>query len=213
MQPTQEAYAEFQAAYAHLNESLFQGKLPPCLITLQRRKRTYGYFCHSRFGNPEGDVTDEIAMNPQYFGERLVKEVISTLAHEMVHLWQAHYGKTSRRGYHNAEWGRAMEAIGLVPSSTGQPGGKRTGERVSHWIVKGGPFDQAADLLLTGSFRVTWADLDVPSSLAVGGDKNRSNRDKFRCPECGAQAWGKKGLNLRCGACSGAPYFVEPEDG
>jgi hypothetical protein len=210
MEPTQEAYAELQTAYAHFNEILFEGKLPPCLITLQRHKKTYGYFSHSRFENPEGTLTDEIAMNPEYFGQRQIKEVLGTLVHEMVHLWQAHFGKCGRRGYHNLQWGHAMEAIGLVPSNTGQPGGKRTGDRVTHYKVEGGPFEKAADLLLDSSFRVTWADRYGSEVVAVGGKKNRSNREKFRCPECGAQAWGKPGLNLRCGTCAGSPSFVEP---
>ena len=28
---------------------------------------------------------------------------------------------------------------------------------------------------------------------------NRSNRVKYRCPSCGAQAWGKPSLRLLCG--------------
>ena len=42
--PTEETYAGFQKAYDFLNRKLFDGELPNCLITLQRRNRTYGYF-------------------------------------------------------------------------------------------------------------------------------------------------------------------------
>src|SRR5699024_9851145 len=44
MKPTSEAYDELQIAYDHFNEHLFNNALPQCLITLQREKRTYGYF-------------------------------------------------------------------------------------------------------------------------------------------------------------------------
>ena len=47
--PTAQAYAELQAAFDHYNRELFGGELPPCLITMQREKRTYGYFSSERF--------------------------------------------------------------------------------------------------------------------------------------------------------------------
>ena len=42
MHPTREIYDELQTAYDYFNVELFGGELPPCLITLQREKRTYG---------------------------------------------------------------------------------------------------------------------------------------------------------------------------
>ena len=47
--PTQETYDELQRAYEFFNQRLFESALPPCLITLQREKRTYGYFSNGRF--------------------------------------------------------------------------------------------------------------------------------------------------------------------
>lgn len=67
MNPTHQTYSELQHAYDHFNQALFAGELPPCLITLQREKRSYGYFSAKRFSNAEGVFTDEIAMNPTYF--------------------------------------------------------------------------------------------------------------------------------------------------
>ena len=65
----------------------------------------------------------------------------------MVHLWQHHFGKPSRAGYHNKEWAEKMHAVGLHPSDTGQPGGKETGQQMTHYIAPGGPFQAAfADL-------------------------------------------------------------------
>jgi len=49
--PTEEAYTELQKAYDFFNHALFGNKLPPCLITLQRKARTYGYFAY--FGRDE----------------------------------------------------------------------------------------------------------------------------------------------------------------
>ena len=52
--PTDEAYAELQQAYDHFNGALFNGALPQCLITLQREKRTCGYFSPERFISLDG---------------------------------------------------------------------------------------------------------------------------------------------------------------
>jgi predicted SprT family Zn-dependent metalloprotease len=70
---------------------------------------------------------------------------MSTIVHEMVHHWQHHLGKPSRSTPHNTEWANKMEAIGLMPSSTGQPGGKRTGHRVADYILPGGAFIKACE--------------------------------------------------------------------
>ncbi len=45
----------------------FEVQLPNCLITLQRNKKSYGYFCGDRFGRADGTLTDEIALNPSLF--------------------------------------------------------------------------------------------------------------------------------------------------
>jgi hypothetical protein len=56
--PTRETYDPLQQAYENLNRALFDNSLPNCLITLQRSKRTYGYFCGDRFARPDGQLTD-----------------------------------------------------------------------------------------------------------------------------------------------------------
>lgn len=59
--PTPETYDELQRAYDFFNEKLFSNELPPCLITLQREKRTYGYCSFKRFvGRESGYTVDEI---------------------------------------------------------------------------------------------------------------------------------------------------------
>ena len=60
-------------------------------------------------------MTDEIALNPAHFASRPTAGTLSTLAHEMAHLWQHHFGTPSRTGYHNKEWAAKMREIGLIP--------------------------------------------------------------------------------------------------
>jgi hypothetical protein len=114
----------------------------------------------------------------------------------MVHLWQHTFGKPSSRGYHNKEWATAMKAVGLQPSSTGAVGGKETGQRVTHYIIPGGPYAQAfAALAATG-----WK-LNLQSAPHVGAPKAPPSKVKFSCPSCGQNAWGKPDLAITCTPC------------
>lgn len=247
IRPTEEAYGELQLAYDFFNTELFNGTLPPCLITFQRQKKVAGYFHQNRFGRRDGHTTDEIAINPEYFAVVPVIEVLQTTVHEMAHLWQHHFGNPSRAGYHNKEWADKMESLGLMPSDTGQVGGKRLGQQMADYVITGGRFESATKKLLAIGFAITWLDrfpceppwrflvpqpgaptdsqIDSPTTLErlTPNDEfepawiapslvhpalveqmktgNRSNRDKYTCPECSLNVWGKPGLRLRCEDC------------
>jgi hypothetical protein len=85
--PTKTTYLSLIQAYEFLNTRLFLDRLPPCLVTLQRKANTRGYFAGARFATRDGlTTTDEIALNPSTFKERDTRCILSTLAHEMVHL-------------------------------------------------------------------------------------------------------------------------------
>jgi SprT-like family len=202
---TGEDYLTLERAYDWFNEHLWEGKLPPCAITLQRHRTAYGYFHARKFASRDSGVADEIALNPDTFVARSVQEIFSTLVHEMVHLWQEHFGKPSRVSYHNAEWAREMVRIGLVPSDTGKPGGKQTGQKVSHYIERGGLFERTCVELLVQGYELVWySQPDKPESTT-----KRSSKTKFTCPSCGQNAWAKPDANLLCGLCSTEDFLVE----
>lgn len=203
MNPSREQYYSLEEAYDIFNQRLFNGILPPCLISLQREKRSYGYFHFRAFEGKNGHkdtYTDEIALNPNYFS-RDDREVLSTLAHEQCHLWQFHFGNHSRAGYHNREWAIKMIEIGLQPTSTGEPGGKITGQKMTHYIIPGGRFDKVVEQILATGARIHWmsrgaADPEKPKKKGKSG-----KRTKYTCPVCGLNAWAKSGANIRCGDC------------
>ncbi len=114
-------------------------------------------FYHANNFSSKDDIqrTDEIALNPDYFFLP-DKEVLQTLAHEMVHLWQHHFGDPSIRTFHNTQWANMMEHVGLMPSDTGEPGGKRVGQKMGDYIIPGGVFDHVADRLLKEKTIVQW---------------------------------------------------------
>jgi hypothetical protein len=251
IRPTEEAYGELQQAYDFYNGELFGATLPPCLITFQRQTKTFGYFSKNRFGRRDGHKTDEIALNPEYFAVVPMIEVLQTLVHEMTHLWQEHFGVPSRACYHNTQWADKMERLGLMPSHTGEPGGKRVGQSIADYAIAGGLFEQATKRLLASGFAISWLDRFpatpparfLYSAPAAGNDRvevagsattaeaqafasdgpnetrlspsalqpdlietsktgNRSNRNKYSCPECSLNVWGKPGLRLMCVDCN-----------
>lgn len=157
--PTPAFYAALQRAYEHFNARLFDGALPHCLLTVQRERGTWGFFSAARWAhNPSGRTLHEIALNPACFTHRSMLELFQTLVHEMVHLWQHEYGRPGRGHYHNAEWADKMESIGLMPSDTGRPGGRRTGQRMHDYPLRGGRFEAAARELMEAGFQLPWLD-------------------------------------------------------
>jgi hypothetical protein len=171
---------------------------------LQRHARTYGYFSPERFnGRIDKSAVHELALNPDGFAGRTDAMILSTLAHEMCHVWQQTFGKAPRKGYHDRQWAGNMREIGLQPSSTGEEGGKETGQSVSHYILPGGRYAKAYAKLAATGFALHWQ--SAPASEQGGAKK--SSKTKFTCPECGQNAWAKPDALLICGEC------LEEEEG
>ncbi len=199
--PTTKTYTSLTAAYEFFNQELFSGSLPPCLITMQRHKGAFGYFCGERFANTSDpkERTDEIALNPAHFASRKPNEVLSTLAHEMVHLWQHHFGRPPRKSYHDREWAAKMVEIGLVPTATGERGGKVTGQKMTHLIEENGRYAQAVAKLLVARPTILYADLTNDNDAIR--KKKSASKTKYTCPVCGLNAWAKPEASLICGIC------------
>ena len=127
--PTQALYGQLEAAFNFFNERLFEGQLPPCLITLRSATGVYGYHHAGRFVSPQGQTVDELGKHPGFVGLQPVEAVMSTLVHEMVHHWQQHFGQPSPSNPHNRQWADKMLAIGLHP---------HTGQRLRGAVGRGG---------------------------------------------------------------------------
>lgn len=218
-----QTYAGLQAAYDHFNKELFDGRLPPCLITLRAAANSYGYYHTGRFAQADGKgkkYIDEIAMNPTHFAERSIQETLATLAHEMVHCEQAHFGKEPTRCYHDKQWASFMKRIGLQPSTTGKEGGKETGPTVSHYIIPKGRFATAVARFLVSMKKGLTLYQDRLAMLRAlgrrpgkgkgkggeeegeGSEPKSKGRIKFTCPGCELNAWAKPSAKLRCIACN-----------
>lgn len=200
--PTVLAYGHLVVAYTFFNEHLFAGSLPGCLITMQRKKGARGFFHGNRFGSRDRtDTTDEIALNPATFAARDDRSILSTLAHEMVHLWQHHFGKPSTGGYHNREWAAAMIEIGLIPSHTGEPGGRQTGRRVTHFIQPNGLFDLACETLLRSGVLVAYVQQGDEGGDEAVRARKAASKTRYTCAGCGLNIWAKPNARVGCLDC------------
>ncbi len=159
MNPTAELYQSLQTAYDQFNNRLFEGVLPPVIFTVQRKPGVMGYFAGDRWSDAGGSIVSEIAINPSYIASSRLIEVMQTLVHEMVHCWQHFHGNPGRKYYHNLEWARKMIDVGLMPSSTGEPGGKITGQFMGDYILKDGRFLKVfAELEIEQTLCLSWVD-------------------------------------------------------
>ncbi len=200
LEPTiaEREYRAFQSAYSFFNGELFSNSLPHVLVTLQRHAKAKGYFAPDRFeGRGEKITAHELALNPDVFTGRSDKLILSTLAHEMVHVWQQSHGTPPRRCYHDKQWAGKMKEIGLQPTTTGDSSGKETGQSVTHFIIEGGAFEQAFAKLEATGFRLNWQSQPFSTERA----KKAASKTKYTCPDCGTNAWAKPSTVLICGDC------------
>jgi hypothetical protein len=104
----------------------------------------------------------------------------------MVHQWEQDFGTPPRKCYHTKAWANKMEEIGLIPSDTGEPGGKRTGQRVSHYTDPDGRFISA--------FKNMPKDCLLPWASGGTGEESTPKakaprKVRLTCPECEMQVW------------------------
>jgi len=171
-------------AYDFFNERLFAGRLPRCLVTMHRPRGAYGYFPGKWFSRRVGEeVTDEIALSPAHFRRQKTGESLLTLAREMCHHGQYHFGIPRAN---------LMKTIGLIPTKTRVSGGN-PGRGADHYIAPGGPFALACAELVKSGFVVRYAEL---------WSDERARKTKYVCPVCGLCAWGKPAIELLCGGCN-----------
>lgn len=199
MKPTKEQFEAYQGMFDYFNDELFDNTLPNIILNFSRKgKNVGGFFSPERWtgADENGEVmkTHEISLNPDHWNTDF-KDNVSTLVHEMAHLWQEEHGKPSRSGYHNKEWADKMDSIGLIASNTGELGGNRTGQQMTHYIEENGWFDQAFKRMpkeLALPFQ------QVPPALKTAAKKTKI---KYEC-SCGTKVWGKEGLMITCNVCN-----------
>ena len=222
--PTKKQFEAFENAYIYFNVVLFKKELPPVILNLSRKSKAMGFVAPFRWRAANTDGSDresrlhELSINPQILAMDLI-EVYSTLVHEQCHIWQHTHGNPSRPGYHNKEFAEKMISVGLMPSTTGKPGGKTVGQSMSDYPIEGGPF-LAALHAMPEPFKMPFISIEgdkivrmmniVKEALGPDGPAAptetappKKNKVKYRCETCKSNVWGKPDLKIICGECEG----------
>lgn len=212
---TRRQFNTLEDLYDYYNQHLFGSQLPACLINMSRKNRSAGFFKKNAWHDRQGAYVHEISLNPDTFslGEKYWH---ATLVHEMCHLWQEVLGTPPRKCYHDKEWAEKMQEVGLMPSHTGLPGGKTTGQSMCDYVISGGRFEQVFSTIeknkelqkLALPFLCTSEKAELPTEdQGEGGgeeplaEETKSGiRVKYSCL-CGTNVWGKQGLRLLCLDC------------
>ncbi len=198
--PTEAQFGALQKMFDYFNAELFDGKLGHVMLNLSRHNpRTLGFFAPDRW---EGEGSDkrvsEISLNPSNLRYRTPEQICSTMVHEQCHflLWERKMA--SRGGYHCRRFSDLMQSVGLITSSTGAPGGARTGQKISHYIEPTGAFARAFERMPKDWF--------LPFTCGERSDKRPTgkgdaSKTRYQCPTCRTRFWGKPGIEAICTPC------------
>jgi predicted SprT family Zn-dependent metalloprotease len=211
--PIVEQSEAYLAAFDYFNKKLFEDQLPrPMLLYTRNNNIIGGYYSPDKWSNGDGTMIDEIAINANLMADGNEVELFQVLIHEMSHLWQHKHGTPGRGGYHNVEWAEKAKAIGLKPYSTKDPE-QETGDSITTKFIEGGPAMLAVanmpEEISIPWYAVPMAEPDGPRPESPKPEEpevpevpKAGKRTKYTCHKCGANIWGKAGLNIQCLDCS-----------
>lgn len=107
-------HAEVGRAYGHFNGLFWNGRLPVPVIAFFRQPpngRRLGHYVPDAWTGASGETRDEIVLYADLALRAGIFEVLVTLVHEQVHVWQRHFGTPSRA--HNGQWHAEAARVGL----------------------------------------------------------------------------------------------------
>ncbi len=224
---TKKQFGVLSELYNYYNRKLFRDTpLPDCMVSLERSLQFEGAFLPNcwedtnRAGTESNQPVHEIILNP-FSMQRSAIEWHSTLCHEMCHLYIQARGIAPRsRDWHCRRWQACMQRIGLMPSHTGKPGGRKTGRNMSHYIIIGGEFEKAFNKIsakdiakynlpyqsLFGfrniSALIAAVENETEAAMAKEvAEKKGGKKCGYIC-NCGYKVWGKEGIPILCLKCN-----------
>jgi hypothetical protein len=170
----------YQAAFAFFNRELFQGSLPPCILTFNAKGNSTGYFKPNTWKTSRENY-HEICLNPSLLN-RSDDLVFQTLVRCMVFLWQAHTSVIPLQlGYCSEEFTEKMNELGL-------PCEKPYGMNVKWSVQENGKYASIRPKAMLSFFPLQSLEILPP----------KSKRVKFTCEKCGAKAMAMAGVRLVC---------------
>ena len=155
-------------AFKHHNHEIFNDSLGYHLFSVNR-KEILGFFFAE-------ELTSEHWKDKSFH----IK-----LMHYMLHLVQEKERTASPRGYHNKRFAVLSDKIDLPASATGLPGGRNTGQYMSHYCIPCGIADKSIEKFVTDD--IEFEAIPIIDSIPNNG---KSSWIMYQCP-CGSKAKAK----------------------
>ena len=195
-----------------LNERYYNGEIEEPVITIQSTPRAYGHVTVAKsWARQDGENRHELNIGAGTL-DRPIENVVATMQHEMVHLWNLQQGvqDCSRGGqYHNKRFREAATARDLIISFDPRVGWSITepGDGLIEFIVEQGWED------------IKMSRLEGWQAVGIGGKgpaitgktvtPPRGNSRKIQCPCCGISVRATRdGLRLQCMDCGVQMQYV-----
>lgn len=228
-QYTRDLYSRYQYIIDRMNKAFFDGfnqreKLPSICLSINNKCNT----CCVAYVSPDGLYDTKLkrkihylAINPKYL-DRTPAEILSTIYHELCHVYEVEYIHIPRGGYHTKDWASLMLECGLNPVYFNK---SRTA--VSHEIIEGGLFDLFCQQFTTEHNKDFFTLVENNNYIRLkieGGDNDSGDNDsgdntpkadnadkpikkynrnkiKYTCTGCNSKLWAKSGLKIKCIDC------------
>ena len=193
-----------------INADSFAGKLEEPIITIMSTPGAYGHVTVSKVWRAKGSERYELNMAADWL-ERPIENVVSTLIHEMTHLYNMQMGiqDCSRGGtYHNKKFKEEAEKHMIAIEKHEKYG----------WTLT-----SPTDALLEYIMEQGWGDIDMgrgclfgllggkdtgkPGKGAQGSaggedEPKKGSSRRYQCPSCKAIVRATKDLKIICGSCN-----------
>ena len=175
----QELWDGYRAAFTYFNDHLFEGTLPECILTLNAKGTSTGFFKATTWKKGERDY-HEICLNPALLN-RSDDLIFQTLVRLMVFLWQHTYGSPNSPGYCDSEYTQKMREIGL-------PCEAEYGRNLRYSVDEKRLYAQVRPAAMQNFFPLQNFELPQPKKARI----------RHVCPQCGSKAMGAPGSRFVC---------------
>lgn len=194
-----------------LNADWFGGELEEPIITIQSTPRAYGHVTVGKVWYRKDQARHELNLGAETL-TRPIEEVVATIMHEMVHLYNiAHGVQDCSRGntYHNKKFKEEAERRGLI---------------IEHHQTYGWTITSPSDKLMEYILDMGWSEISMnrgfgwtppPSTGGAGGKSGnggapvtgptgpkKSSTRKLQCPCCGNSVRATKAVRIMCMDCN-----------